>query len=53
MRTGCVATRVWFERDTLFPIKAQSFDAMLKLIETVDMSDAELDPVFPERFFTL
>ncbi|NMG46222.1 hypothetical protein GPA22_21100 [Aromatoleum toluvorans] len=45
--------RVWFERGTLFPLKVQSFDATLKLIETVDMSDAELDPVFPERFFTL
>ena len=44
--------RVWFEQDTLFPLKVQSYDAGLELIETVDMSDAALDLAFPERFFT-
>lgn len=44
--------RLWFEQDSLFPLKVQSYDTALELIETVDMSDAELDPVFPEHFFT-
>ena len=44
--------RIWFEKGSLFPLKVQSYDAALELIETVDMSDAELDPVFPEHFFT-
>ncbi|WP_018992842.1 LolA-like protein [Aromatoleum toluclasticum] len=44
--------RVWFEQETLFPLKVQSYDAALDLIESVDMSDAELDPAFPERLFT-
>ena len=44
--------RVWFEKGTLFPLKVQSYDVALDVIETVDMSDAELDPSFPERFFT-
>lgn len=44
--------RVWFEQGTLFPLKVQSYDVALDVIETVDMSDAELDPAFPERFFT-
>jgi outer membrane lipoprotein-sorting protein len=43
--------RVWFARDSLFPLKVQSFDANGTLMETVDMSDAELDVAFPERFF--
>jgi outer membrane lipoprotein-sorting protein len=43
--------RVWFARDSLFPLKVQSFDANGALIEAVDMSDAELDVAFPERFF--
>lgn len=44
--------RIWFEQGSLFPLKVQSYDAALELIETVDMSDAELDPMFPEHFFT-
>lgn len=44
--------RIWFEQDSLFPLKVQSYDTALELIETVDMSDAELDTVFPEHYFT-
>lgn len=49
---GAHRHRVWFEQGTLFPLRVQSFDAALELVETVDMRDAALDPVFPERFFT-
>lgn len=44
--------RVWLAQDTRFPLKVQSFDTTGELIETVDMSDAELDVAFPDRFFT-
>jgi outer membrane lipoprotein-sorting protein len=44
--------RVWLAQDMLFPLKVQSYDANGELIESVDMSDAELGVVFPERFFT-
>lgn len=44
--------RVWLARDTLFPLEVASFDAGDHLIETVDMSDAEIDVAFPARFFT-
>lgn len=43
--------RVWFAADSLFPLQVQSFDAHGAPIETVDMSDAELDVVFPASFF--
>lgn len=44
--------QVWLARDTLFPLKVQSFDAGHALIESVDMSDAELDIAFPPDFFS-
>lgn len=43
--------RVWLAQETLFPLRVESFDAAGGLIETVDMADAEIDVVFPERFF--
>lgn len=42
---------VWLARDTLFPLKVESFDVRGSLVETVDMSDAEIDVVFPARLF--
>lgn len=44
--------RVWLAQEARFPLKVQSYDASGELIETVDMSDAEFDVAFPERFFT-
>lgn len=44
--------RVWLAQEARFPLKVQSYDANGELIETVDMSDAEFDVAFPERFFT-
>lgn len=44
--------RVWLARDTLFPVKVESFDAAGALIETVDMDDAEINVAFPDQFFT-
>ncbi|MCK0507700.1 hypothetical protein [Aromatoleum anaerobium] len=49
---GVHRCRIWFAQDTSFPMKVQSYGTHGKLIETVDMSDAELDIAFPERFFT-
>lgn len=43
--------RVWLAHDTWFPLRVESFDAGASLIETVDMSDVEIDVTFPERFF--
>ncbi|HCY63440.1 MAG TPA: hypothetical protein DHV59_11550 [Oxalobacteraceae bacterium] len=42
---------VWLARDSLFPLKVENFDVGERLIETVDMRDAEIDVPFPERFF--
>jgi outer membrane lipoprotein-sorting protein len=44
--------RIWLADDTLFPLRADSFDANGRLIESVDMSDAQIDVPFPERLFT-
>ncbi|MBY4595957.1 sigma-E factor regulatory protein RseB domain-containing protein [Ottowia caeni] len=44
--------RVWLVRDTMFPLRVESFDLNGKLLETVDMADAEIDVSFPDRFFT-
>jgi len=44
--------RVWFAHDNLFPLLVKSFGANGNLIERVDMTDAEVDVVFPEGFFT-
>lgn len=43
---------VWLVRDTMFPLRVESFDLNGKLLETVDMADAEIDVSFPDRFFT-
>ena len=43
---------VWLSQDTRFPLKVQSFDAQGKVIETVDMADAQTEIHFPDRFFT-
>lgn len=48
---GAHRNRVWLARDTLFPRRVESFDEADELVETVDLVDAELDVVFPERFF--
>lgn len=48
---GVHRCRLWLSQDTRFPLKVQSYDAEGALIETVDMSDAELDVVFAEDFF--
>lgn len=50
--TGVHRYRVWLTRDTLFPLRVESFDLDGNLIETVDMADAEVDVRFPERLFT-
>lgn len=44
--------RVWFAQDVQFPLRVQSHATNGDLIETVDMSDAEIGVAFPERFFT-
>ncbi len=48
---GAHRNRVWLAPDTLFPRRVESFDDADELVETVDLDDAELDVVFPERFF--
>lgn len=44
--------QVWLARDTLFPLRVESYDGDGGLIETVDMADVEIDVPFPDRFFT-
>lgn len=44
--------RVWLARDTLFPLRVDSFAANAGLLESVDMGDARIGVQFPERFFT-
>lgn len=48
---GVQRYRVWLAHDTLFPLKIESFETNGALIETVDMTDVEIDVSFPERFF--
>jgi len=42
---------VWVAQDSRFPLKVQSFDTDGRLIETVNMADAQTDVHLPERFF--
>lgn len=44
--------RIWLSDDTLLPLRVDSFAANESLIETVDMSDAQANVRFPDRFFT-
>lgn len=44
--------RIWLADDTLLPLRVDSFAANESLIETVDMSDAQANVRFPDRFFT-
>jgi outer membrane lipoprotein-sorting protein len=44
--------KVWLARDTLFPLRVESFAAGDSPIETVDMADVETNVTFPDRFFT-
>lgn len=48
---GAHRHHVWFASETLFPLRVDSFGAGGETIETVEMTDAELDVSFPERFF--
>lgn len=43
--------RVWLARDTLFPLQVESFHADGTRVETVDMTDAQIDVALPEQFF--
>lgn len=49
---GVQRYRVWFARDTLFPIRVESFGPDGAATETVEMREIVTDPVLPERFFT-
>lgn len=49
---GVHRCRLWLANDTRFPLKVQSYGTDGALIETVDMSDAELDVTFSGNFFT-
>lgn len=49
---GVQRYRIWFARDTLLPLKVESFGPDGAAIETVEMDEVETDPAFPERFFT-
>lgn len=48
---GVQRYRVWFARDTLFPLQVESFGPDQARIETVEMDEIETDPAFPERLF--
>lgn len=43
--------QLWLERVTLFPVRISSHDAAGRLIETVEMSELEINPEFPADFF--
>lgn len=44
--------RVWLARDTLFPLRVESYTVAGKPIESVEMTDPQIDVAFPDRFFT-
>jgi len=44
--------RIWPADDALLPLRVDSFAANESLIETVDMSDAQANVRFSERFFS-
>ena len=48
---GIYIYELWLERNTLLPLKASSFDAEGRLIESVSMEDLEINMAFPENFF--
>jgi len=48
---GIYKYELWLERNTLLPLKASSFDAEGRLIESVSMEDLEINMVFPDKFF--
>ena len=50
--TGVHRFDVWIAQDIGFPLKVESFGTDGRLIETVNMADAQTDVRFPERFFT-
>lgn len=43
---------LWLDAGTFLPLKAESYDNEGKRIEEVLMDDLEIDPVFPEGFFS-
>lgn len=43
--------QLWLEQATGFPLKVSSYDTSGQLIETVEMSDVQIDPTFPDGFF--
>jgi negative regulator of sigma E activity len=44
---------LWFDKKTLLPLKASSYNTEGKLIEEVLMDDIEIDIEFTEDFFNL
>jgi len=44
--------RVWLAQDSLFPLRFETFGSDGRLLERVDLTDAEIDVPFPRRFFT-
>lgn len=49
---GVHRNRVWLAQDTLFPRRVESFDAANEIVEIAELTDADLDVCFPDRFFT-
>lgn len=43
---------VWLAQDNRFPLKVESFGTDGRIIEAVDMADAQTDIHFPDQFFT-
>lgn len=48
---GIYIYELWFERNTLLPLKVSSFDVKGKPIEKVILDDLEINIVFPDKFF--
>jgi hypothetical protein len=56
---GALRLRLWtfgvkrfLARDTLFPLRVESYTVAGKPIESVEMTDPRIDVAFPDRFFT-
>jgi len=43
--------QLWLDQATGFPVKVSSYNAAGELIETVEMDELQINPVFPVNFF--
>jgi outer membrane lipoprotein-sorting protein len=51
--SGTHAYELWLDKGSGLPLRVKAFNAQGAVTEDVIMDDLEIDPVFPEGFFTI